>query len=463
MSSGRRRSVVVLSTVITTLVATLVSPLHAGSESQSNAKPVLIRNAGLILTMDPQVGTGPLGILEGADVLFDRNGIIAVGKDLPAQNAEIVDAANRIVMPGFVNLHDHLFQTGIRGCGSDKDVNGWLAACVRPLEQLNLSREEVYHLVRLSTLGLISTGITTTVDWSSAFTPQFVRGDIDALADSGLRFVFAYRGTRSSIEDIRQVKRELIDPNPLARLQIGSHLFNQLDVSAMTQLADELGVKLHVHLLENISQRQEGQIAALQAAGAFGPNLLVAHAIHLTDEEIDLLAENDVRVAHNPLSNMRLASGIIRFPALHEGEIKVGLGLDGGTNDTADMFNDMRVAVGLQRASTLSATAYPTINDVLRLATMGGAEALDMADQIGSLTPGKRADLIVIDPSGINFAARFDWISQIVLNGQPANVEWVFIDGKARKANGRLVEVNTGKIVERAEAVTARIRAGLQQ
>jgi 5-methylthioadenosine/S-adenosylhomocysteine deaminase len=126
------------------------------------------------------------------------------------------------------------------------------------------------------------------------------------------------------------------------------------------------------------------------------------------------------------------------------------------------MFNDMRVAVGLQRATTLSATAYPTIADVLRLATMGGAEALDMADQIGSLTPGKRADLIVIDPSGINFAARFDWVSQIVLNGQPANVEWVFIDGQARKANGKLVGVNAEKPVQSAEVVTARIRAGLQ-
>jgi 5-methylthioadenosine/S-adenosylhomocysteine deaminase len=454
---------IALTATIAALTVSFLLPSPARSEEQSNARPVLIRNAGLILTMDPQVGTGPLGILENADVFFDRNGIIAVGKDLPAQNAEIVDATDRIVMPGFVNLHDHLFQTGIRGCGSDKDVNGWLAACVRPLERLNLSREEVYDLVRLSTLGVISTGITTTVDWSSAFTPQFVRGDIDALTDSGLRFVFAYRGTRSSIEDIRQVKRELIDPNPLARLQVGSHLFNQLDVNAMAQLARELGVKLHVHLLENISQRQEGQIAALQTAGAFGPNLLVAHAIHLTDDEIGILSANDVRVAHNPLSNMRLASGIIRFPALHAGEIKIGLGLDGGTNDTADMFNDMRVAVGLQRASTLSATAYPTINDALRLATMGGAEALDMADQIGSLTPGKKADLIVIDPSGINFAARFDWISQIVLNGQPANVEWVFIDGKARKANGRLAGVNTEKIVDSAEAVASRIRAELPQ
>jgi 5-methylthioadenosine/S-adenosylhomocysteine deaminase len=437
------------------------SALPAIPEVEGKARPVLIRDAGMVLTMDPRLGAGPLGIIEGGDVLFDEGGILAVGKDLQAPEAEVLDARNKIVMPGFVDLHDHLFQTGIRGCGSDKDVNGWLAQCVRPLERLNLSEDEVYDLVRLSTAGVISTGITTTVDWSSAFTPEFVRGDIRALADSGLRFVFAYRGTRSSIEDIRRVKRELIDPNPLATLQVGSHLFNQLDVNAMTQLARELGVQLHVHLLENISQRQEGQIAALQTANAFGPNLLVAHAVHLSDEEIDLLAANDVRVAHNPLSNMRLASGIIRFSELYGREVKLGLGLDGGTNDTADMFNNMRSAVGLQRARTLSATAHPTIYDVLRLATLGGAEALGMADRIGSLTPGKQADLIVLDPSGINFAARFDWVSQIVLNGQPTNVEWVYIDGQVRKANGRIVGVNTDKLVERAEVVAARIRAGL--
>jgi 5-methylthioadenosine/S-adenosylhomocysteine deaminase len=458
---SRRRGLSVAAVALLMTFLSLLSPHPAMSESESKTRPVLIRNAGLILTMDPQLGAGPLGILEGGDVLFDQSGILAVGKDLQAPEAEVLDATNRIVLPGFVNLHDHLFQTGIRGCGSDKDVNGWLAQCVRPLERLNLSEEEVYDLVRLSTAGVISTGITTTVDWASAFTPQFVRGDIRALADSGLRFVFAYRGTRSSVEDIRRVKAELIDPNPLAKLQIGSHLFNQLDVNAMTQLARELGVKLHVHLLENISQRQEGQITALRTANAFGPDLLVAHAVHLNDEEIGLLAANDVRVAHNPLSNMRLASGIIRFSELHGHEIKVGLGLDGGTNDTADMFNNMRSAVGLQRAATLSATAYPTISDVLRLATLGGAEALGMADQIGSLTPGKKADLIVLDPSGINFAARFNWVSQIVLNGQPANVEWVFIEGKPRKANGRLVGVNTDKLVERAEVVAARIRAGL--
>jgi 5-methylthioadenosine/S-adenosylhomocysteine deaminase len=152
----------------------------------------------------------------------------------------------------------------------------------------------------------------------------------------GLRFVFVYRGTadQAVIDDMRLVKRTLIDPNPRATFQVGSYpgmgailLPNLL---AMSDLAKELGVKLHVHLLENIAQRQDEPFAALAQANALGPHLLGAHGIHLTDAEIAVLAAHDVRILHNPLSNMRLASGVIRLPALRQAGVQVGLGLDGG-------------------------------------------------------------------------------------------------------------------------------------
>jgi 5-methylthioadenosine/S-adenosylhomocysteine deaminase len=115
----------------------------------------------------------------------------------------------------------------------------------------------------------------------------------------------------------------------------------------------------------------------------------------------------------------------------------MGLGLDGGTNDTADMFNNMRAAVGLQRAKSLDASESPTVEEVLRLATMGGAEALDIQDQVGSLTPGKQADVIVIDPRTANFAPQLQPINQIVYNGQPQNVQWVFVAGRPVKSDGK--------------------------
>lgn len=165
------------------------------------------------------------------------------------------------------------------------------------------------------------------------------------------------------------------------------------------------------------------------------------------------------RVAHCPLSSMRLASGIAPLPALHRHGVRAGLGHDGGTNDTSDMFHVMKAAVGLQRARHEDAGIHPTIPAVLRMATLAGAECIGMADRIGSLTPGKRADVVVLDPGTLNFAPRFGWTSQIVLNGQPPNVSEVFVDGRLRKERGELVQVDTARVVREAERAAANLRA----
>ena len=430
----------------------------------------LIRNAALLLSMDRAIGAGELGLIEEADLLLVGDKIAAVGTHLGEEGGQIVDATGKIVMPGFVDVHNHLWQSLIRGCQAEHDLIGWLESCVFPLANPTItpSDTEVYAGVRLSTLDLITTGVTTVVDWSHGFSPAFVRGNIRALQESGLRFVFAYRGTADPavLEDIRQVKRELIDPHPRAYFQVASHpgASNRFlpHLQAMSSLANELGVKLHVHLLENIAQRQDDAINGLALTNAIGPDLLGAHAIHLLDEEITLMGQKDVRVAHNPLSNMRLASGIIRLPALHQAGVKVGLGLDGGTNDTSDMFNTMRVAVGLQRATSLQASVFPTVSDVLRMATIGGAEVLDMGSHIGSLTPGKQADVLILDPGRANFAPRLNWVNQLVFNGQPANVDWVFVDGQPLKAGGRVQGIDPTSIVEAADEAARRIKEDLR-
>lgn len=312
----------------------------------ADQRPTLIRNAALILTMDPTLGQGELGMLAGADVLMVGDKIAAVGKRLPRHGAQVIDATGKIVLPGFVDTHNHLWQS----------------------------------------------------------------------------------------------------------------LFFLPDLIAMSNLARELDVKLHVHLLEHISQRADGAFEALALANALGPDLLGAHGIHLTDQEIQILADSDARLMHNPLSNMRLASGVMRLPALRQAGVQVGLGLDGGTNDTSDMFNNMRAALGLQRATSLRADVTPTVSQVLRMATTDGAALLNMSDRIGSLTPGKRADVIVLDPRAVNVAPTFDAVSQIVLNAQPQNVEWVFVDGRALKRGGKLVGVDTDAIVRNAQAAADRIR-----
>lgn len=437
------------------------SPAPQGTPAQT-----LIRHAALIVTMDPSLGTGPLGAMLDSDILLAGDTIAAVGRGLTAPDATVIEAAGKIILPGFVDIHNHLYQSVFRGGCTDEDVLGWLDHCNIPVRKA-LTEADIYAPVRLSTLDLIGTGVTTVVDWVHLFKPEVARAYAQALSDSGLRFVFAYTQRKDNLEAIKQVKLELIDPNPLATFQLsgGTLQHSAEHLALMVQLARELNVKLNVHLLENIQQRGDDPMKLLEKTGALalGPDLLVNHAIHLTDDEIALLAKHDVRVSHNPLSNMRLASGIIRLPELHGAGVKVGLGLDGGTNDTSDMFNTMRAAVGLQRAKALRATVYPTVTDVLRMATLGGAEALDMADRIGSLTPGKKADLIILDPGAVNFAPRWDWISQIVFNGQPANVEYVFVNGRPLKAKGQFVGVNPAEVIRAAEQSAQRVRNAVKK
>jgi 5-methylthioadenosine/S-adenosylhomocysteine deaminase len=447
-------------TVTAGLLAVRVAPVAAANVEGGG---YLIRKASIVLTMDPSLGDGSqLGQLEDADVLITGDHIVAVGFDLPKPSGTtVIDGSGIIVMPGFVDTHDHLWQSLIRGCGADDDLNGWLSRCTFPLSSNLVNEADSYAGVRLSTAGLIDTGVTTVVDWSAPFGTPFIRGNVRGLTDSKMRFAFAMFGSASDGSDIVAIKAEFIDPNPLATLQVATHPspFFATHVREATAIAKALGVKLHFHLLENISQVTEDPLRVLKAAGAFalGRDLHAAHAIHLSDPNIATLASLQASVAHNPLSNMRLASGIMRYPEIQNAGIRLGLGLDGGTNDTTDMFNNMRAAVGLQRAKSLDPHISPTVAEVLRAATMGGAETLDMDSQIGSLTPGKQADVIVIDPRTLNFAPQMAQINQIVLNGQPQNVEWVFVAGRPLKEKGKLKGVDVGAMIEAAQIATDHI------
>jgi len=448
----------VVSSLLALLLAAACSQeLETGEEALSaggGPGGYLIRDASLVLTMDSGLGSGLLGTLENVDILVVGDQIAAVGPNLTAPgDVRVIDASGLIVMPGFVDTHDHFWQSLIRGCAADDDLNGWLNRCVFPLNVNPFSEEDAYAGVRLSTTGLINTGVTTGVDWSHNFNNDFMRGNLRALNDSGMRYSVAMFGLNLDGSDIRAAKEEFIDGHPLASIQAAGHPapgFLEFHLASMVAVANELGIMLHVHLLENISQVAEDPMTVLRNTGALdmGDRLETAHDIHLTDADIAELALHGVSASHQPLSNMRLASGIMRYPDLSAAGLTIGLGLDGGTNDTPDTFNNMRAAVGLQRAKSLNSHETPTVDEVLFASTMGGAEVLNMESQIGSLTPGKKADLIIIDPNQLNWAPQLRPINQIVFNGQPQNVTWVIVGGRALKRDGKLVGVNVSKLLD---------------
>lgn len=422
---------------------------------------LLIRRAALLVTVDPELGHGPLGTLEHADVLIDQGVIVGVGHDLEATGATVVDVSGRIVMPGFVDTHDHLWQSLIRGCRTDGNVLEWLNDCVFSVAGAGLSEDEVRAGVRLSTLGLVHTGVTTVLDWSHSFTPAFVRGNLAALAESGLRHVYGYYGNErpETLEDISRVAA-LVGPQGLVGLHVCSHpdITQVAALRGLAEVAAGLGARFGVHLLEAAAQREDRPVEALVKAGAMGPSLVADHAVHLDDDEIAALGEADAAVTHNPLSNMRLASGIAPVPKLREAGVRLGLGLDGGTNDVPDAFATMRAAVGLQRARSLDPQIYPGTADAIRLATMGGAEVLGLAETIGSLTPGKQADLIVLDPAWLGFAPRWDWPGQLVFSAQPQMVESVYVGGRALMRGGRLLGVDAAEVTAAATAASVTLQ-----
>ncbi|WP_405759070.1 amidohydrolase family protein [Streptomyces sp. NBC_00073] len=438
-------------------------PAHLDRPSPpvQGSRTVLLRRASLVLTMDPAIGSGPLGAVENADVLMRAGAIAAVGTALPTPpGAWVVEASGKLVMPGFVDTHNHLWQSMIRGGCTDRDLFGWFQGCTDP-QRGRLSPEALHSFVRLAALDAVQSGVTTLVDWVDIFSYDLVESYVRALAGTGVRFTYAMFPPAPDGALAAKVKRELVDPVPLGSFQIATHAARSAEAHnrAHWETAQELGVMLNSHVLERPEQRADDPIGVLTDIGALGPRLLMNHAIHLTDAEIAALAEHDVRLAHCPLSNMRLASGIMRLSDLGRRGVKVGLGLDGGTNDTSDFHALMKTAIGLQRVRTTEAAVFPQVPDVLRMATLGGAEALGLSDRVGSLTPGKRADLLVIDPAALNFAPRFDWIGQIVFNGRPENIDAVFVDGRALKLGGRLVDVDTARVVREAEAAATCLRA----
>jgi 5-methylthioadenosine/S-adenosylhomocysteine deaminase len=219
-----------------------------------------------------------------------------------------------------------------------------------------------------------------------------------------------------------------------------------------------------LHLLEQESDVANDPFGVMEDAGTFdlGRDLLFAHAIHLNDAQIAKIAAVDAAVSHQPLSNMRLASGIMRYADLKAAGIRLGMGLDGGTNDTIDAFNNVRAATGLQRALTRDPHVSPTVEEVLRAATLGGAEVLDMEKEIGSLTVGKQADVIVIEMHALNFAPVLRPVAQIVFNGQTQNVKWVFVAGRVLKEAGKVKGVKERELVEAAQTATDHITPFLQ-
>jgi 5-methylthioadenosine/S-adenosylhomocysteine deaminase len=426
---------------------------------------------GHVLTM------GPAGDLADAGVAFAQGEILAVGR-FPellrrSPDAEVVGDGAGIVLPGLVNCHTHLSEALIPGMGEGLTLFEWGAKIITPVG---------YQLTReMAQVGAMLKGAELLLSGATCVNDLFVHnhlgslaslGAVDGLEAMGLRGVVAFgpedanqprspHPYRDPVGACLQEHEALADrcaASPLVgfRLGIGT-LLGQSDplLAASARAAAEHGWAIHTHLAEVrdelVQARRRWGRTTVQRAGDVGlleVPLLAAHCVWVDEPDLHLLADAGTTVVHNPVANMLLAAGVCPVPAIRRAGIPVGLGTDGAaSNDSQHMLETVKAAALLQRVARLDVAAL-TASDVLTMATLEGARALGLDGLIGSLEPGKRADLIRLAGDRPALANIHDPRQQVAYCGQAADVADVWVDGRRRVAGGRLVDHDPTALVE---------------
>ena len=435
----------------------------------------LIKDADVIVTMDDQRHE-----LQGADILLRDGVIVEVGQNLSSNSAEVFSAKGKIVTPGLVNTHHHLYQTLTRAVPGAQDalLFGWLQR-LYPI-WARFGPEEMYVSAQVGLAELALSGCTLTSDHLYLY-PGGARLDdtIAAAQDIGLRF-HATRGAMSIgesdgglppdalvekekaiLEDSIRVIDAFHDPNPGAMVRVGVAPCSPFSVSRDLMrdaaiLARDKGVMMHTHLAENdedIAYSLEkfgcrpGQYA--EDLGWTGDDVWHAHCVKLDAQEIDLFARSRTGVAHCPCSNCRLGSGIAPVRQMRDAGVPVGLGVDGSaSNDIGNLVGEARQAMLLQRvkngADSMSA------REALEIATRGGAEVLGRHD-CGQIAVGKRADIAIWDANTVENAG--SWDPAALLLAGPMKVDTVYVEGKKVVSAGVLMTIDLPKLITRQNAL----------
>ncbi|MFB0501088.1 MAG: amidohydrolase, partial [Candidatus Bathyarchaeia archaeon] len=343
-----------------------------------------------------------------------KNGVITyVGRetDAPSIRAEeTIDGHGKVAAPGLVNCHTHLSMTIFRGIAEDQELGKWLSETIWPLEA-KLKPGDVYNGALLGCLEMIKSGTT-------CFADMYFHEDMVAKAveRAGLRAVLApgiieagdsERGNKALKESVEFARMFHGFADGRVRVRLGPHTVYTCSPNLLMKVRDkasELDIGISIHLAESkemVKSVKEKygftEVELLESLGFLRSDVLAAHCIYLSEEEMRLMAKRDVKVSYNPVANMKIALGVPTIRDLVHLGVTVGIGTDGpASNNDLDMFDDMRVAALLQKVSYMDSTVLPA-HSVLGMATIDGARALGLERSVGSLELGKKADVILVD------------------------------------------------------------------
>ncbi len=450
----------------------LLSACSAGSDAgdATAEEGRLLIDGGTVVVMD-EAGA----VLEGGAVLVEGDRIAAVleaGAPRPA-GVPVLDATGHLVIPGLVNTHGHAAMSLLRGLADDLPLMTWLNEHIFPAEAELVDPEFVYWGTLLSSIEMLKSGTTTFADM------YYFRDDAArAVIHAGIRAVMGphvigfpapdFASPAATLADAAEFLERYRDHPTLVPGTAAHSLYTTSldDVRAAAELAIEYDAPFQIHTAEDASESATstertgmGVVEALESIGALRPGTVLAHSIYLSNEDIERIAAGGAGVSHNPQSNLKL--GIPRAAPVVEllaAGIPVGLGTDGAaSNNDLDLFDEMDTAAKLHKYTNADPTALPA-ETVFRMATMGGARVLNLHDRTGSLEPGKRADIVLLDTRRAGLTPLYNVYSHLVYAARGSDVATVLVNGRVVVRDGRVLTVDEAEVMKRAYTFRDRVR-----
>jgi 5-methylthioadenosine/S-adenosylhomocysteine deaminase len=403
-------------------------------------------------------------VLTNHAVAVDQGRILAI---LPSGEAHArfspgkqVNLQDHILIPGLINLHTHAAMTLMRGLADDLPLMDWLQKHIWPAEAAHMSAQFVYDGTRLACAEMLKGGITCFNDMY--FYPEAAAA---AASEAGMRamlgiialeFPTPYASDADDYLNKGLAVREAWLKDPLIGFCLAPHAPYTVSDSTFDRiltLSEQMNLPVHCHIHEtrqeiedSLTQHQRRPLERLHQLGQLGPNFIGVHAVHLDDNELQLLASTGCNIAHCPTSNLKLASGFAPVARMRQLGINVGLGTDGAaSNNRLDLFGEMRLASLLAKGLTGDASALPA-HEILRMVTLNAANALGLGKEIGSISPGKSADLCAVDLGSLEMRPCFDPVSHLVNVAGRDSVSHVWVAGKCCVEHKTLLKNNQNNL-----------------
>ncbi|AEE92055.1 5-methylthioadenosine/S-adenosylhomocysteine deaminase [Tepidanaerobacter acetatoxydans Re1] len=411
---------------------------------------ILIKNAQVL------VFEGEKAVVKKADIGIEGSRIVQIGEvkaDFDAQR--VIDASNMLAMPGLINTHTHLSMNLFRNYADDMPLWDWLTKKIWPLEE-KLTAEAVYWGSTLGIAELIKSGVTGFLDMYF-----FAKETIKVVLDTGIRAYIARgltdeeEGKEAQLEETRELYQKYHEKEGRVKIFAGPHApytCSPRYLKKVRALSDELGIGIHIHLSETQKEVDESiekwgktPIKHVYDLGILERPTIAAHCVHVNDNDIEILANCKVSVAHNPTSNLKLASGFAPIEKMLKANVNVALGTDGASsNNNLNMFEEMHLASIINKCVNSDATSVPA-EAVIKMATINGAKALGVEKELGSIKVGKKADIILIDLNKPHLCPLHNPLSAICYSAQGSDVHTVIVDGKILMENYELKTIDVEK------------------